>query len=341
MKRLLLIALLALVTTAVFAADEDLLRLLANPPGTGLMVTQTVAGGRGAAAGLREGDIIVKYGGETVSTREGFIRLIMAKSQEPNIPLVVLRGGKEQELQVKGGRLGLALTAVEKGKPIRRPAETPYEPNLKALKNEETYYDFKFGETKAGFELHKLSVKGDSVSLTRIVRFKFGEFDEDMVMQMELAKGKGMPVKTIDFRSHDQQAAKLKREGLLLEGKSGDDNLRLITPSNAVPSWAVEVVARTMPREVGACYYFTRIEELGVLSPNCEILCAAKESVTVAGAATETYRYDVRRYGEVTDRYWITADDRLLKADYTGPIAELSTKEKALSNLPEGVSKNL
>lgn len=341
MRARLLIIALALVATAALGADEDLLRLLANPPGTGLMVTQTVAGGRGEAAGLREGDILVRYGGEAVTTREGFIRLIGAKAQEAAIPVVVLRGGKEQELQVKGGRLGLALTAVEKGKPIRRPAETPYEPNFKALKNEEAYYDFKFGDRKAGFEFHKLDVKGDSVTMTRVVRFKFGEFDEEMEMEMVLSKAKGMPVRSIDFRSHGEQAAKLKREGLLLEGKSGDDSLRLLTPANAVPSWAVDIVARTMPRQVGACHYFTRIEELGLLSPNCEIVCAAKESITLGGKAVEAYRYDVRRYGEVTNRYWIGTDDRLLRSEFTGPAAELTTKEKALKDLPPGVSAKL
>ncbi len=341
MRPRLLIALCLLTAAVAFAADDDLLRLLANPPGTGMMVTQIVAGGRGAAAGLREGDLIVKYAGVPVTTREGFIRLIGAHAQEAAIPVIVLRGGKEQALEVKGGRLGLALTAVEKGKPIRRPAETPYEPNLNALENSEAFYDFNFGPQKAGFEMRRLEVKGDAVTLTRIVRFKFGEFDEDMVMDMSMTKAKGMPVKAIGFRSRGEQAAELKREGSLLKGKGGGEPLQILAPVNLIPSWAVDVVAQTMPREVGACHYFTRLEELGQLSPNCEILCAAKETVPVLGTATEAYRYDVRRYGEVTNRYWFTADHRLVKADYSGPTAELSRREKALENLPEGVSIRL
>jgi hypothetical protein len=95
-----------------------------------------------------------------------------------------------------------------------------------------------------------------------------------------------------------------------------------------------------MPREVGACLHFAMLNE-AELHPasRFELVCAAKETVQAGGKEEPAFRYEARRFGTVTNRWWITADDRLVRAEFSGPTAELTTRADALSGLPAGVSK--
>lgn len=54
--------------------------------------------------GLREGDVVIKFGGKAVSTIYDYMESLARYKPDDTVDLVVLRGGKETTLAVRLGR---------------------------------------------------------------------------------------------------------------------------------------------------------------------------------------------------------------------------------------------
>jgi S1-C subfamily serine protease len=67
---------------------------------TGVLVQSTEKGSPGETAGLRQGDIIVAFGGETVAGIDDLHRLLTADRAGVPSPLAVLRRGEKRQLIV-------------------------------------------------------------------------------------------------------------------------------------------------------------------------------------------------------------------------------------------------
>jgi tetratricopeptide (TPR) repeat protein len=75
------------------------------PPGSGLLVNVVLPGGSASRAGLRPGDVLLRYGGAALKTSAD---LKPAGGTEP-VAVRVWRAGRELDLKVRPGRLGVAL----------------------------------------------------------------------------------------------------------------------------------------------------------------------------------------------------------------------------------------
>jgi S1-C subfamily serine protease len=71
----------------------------------GVFVAQVVPGGAAASAGLREGDVIVAVNGEPVTTVNDLRIRVSSTAPGSELPLTIVRGGKEQQVRVKLGEL--------------------------------------------------------------------------------------------------------------------------------------------------------------------------------------------------------------------------------------------
>jgi hypothetical protein len=88
-----------------------------DPPASGCLVTATTPDGVAEAAGMRAGDIIVSYNGRAVGTLQELVheRDAASAAAAESVPVLIVRDGREQTLNVKTGRLGLPnLRAVKK-----------------------------------------------------------------------------------------------------------------------------------------------------------------------------------------------------------------------------------
>ncbi len=85
-----------------------------NPPATGCLVLRTTPDGIAEASGVKAGDVIVSYNGRAVPTDGDLRNEIAAVSGTEPVPLVVVRDGAEQTIQVKPGRLGVTPRSVQK-----------------------------------------------------------------------------------------------------------------------------------------------------------------------------------------------------------------------------------
>ncbi|MEW5873978.1 MAG: PDZ domain-containing protein [Candidatus Zixiibacteriota bacterium] len=83
--------------------DEDLQAAEDLPSTDGVMVTEVVDGSPAEEAGLKRGDVILKYGEKTVSSTRRLTRMIEWTEPGEKIALTVLRGGKESTLSATIG----------------------------------------------------------------------------------------------------------------------------------------------------------------------------------------------------------------------------------------------
>ena len=71
----------------------------------GIFVASVVPGGAAAQAGMREGDVIVGFNGESVNSVNDFRIRVSSTPPGTEVTLKILRGGREQDLRVRLGEL--------------------------------------------------------------------------------------------------------------------------------------------------------------------------------------------------------------------------------------------
>lgn len=89
--------------------------ILPNSPGfaryaglatdNGVVVMQVFPDGPAAQAGLRQGDVVLSVGGQTVSNAEDLRQAILAQQIGRQVPIVVDRGGRQLTLNITAGRI--------------------------------------------------------------------------------------------------------------------------------------------------------------------------------------------------------------------------------------------
>jgi serine protease Do len=89
----------------------------------GVLVRDVALGGPAAQAGVRRGDLIIKFGGQDIDTFERLVAIIRGTASGRNLPVTVLRQGKPVTLTLKTGpwpeawkvQTGAAATIPELG----------------------------------------------------------------------------------------------------------------------------------------------------------------------------------------------------------------------------------
>ncbi|MCB9764954.1 MAG: hypothetical protein H6739_34580 [Alphaproteobacteria bacterium] len=76
-------------------------------------MTEVLPGEHAAEAGVRDGDIIVRYDGQNVESAEGFVEMVnTTEGREDAILLVIIRDDEVIRLQALPGRLGVRITTI-------------------------------------------------------------------------------------------------------------------------------------------------------------------------------------------------------------------------------------
>ena len=77
---------------------------LARPHGA--LVSEVVKGSPAEKAGIKRGDVILRFNGQAIDERNDLPKIVATTKVGKSVPVVVYRDGKERELQVEVGKLG-------------------------------------------------------------------------------------------------------------------------------------------------------------------------------------------------------------------------------------------
>ena len=96
--------------------------LMKSPPVQGYLVSGIVDGSQAAAAGIKEGDIIVSYNGSDVRSTRQLAKLKSGVAADATVPIAVYRDGVVIPMTLKPGQIGINGQVV---KPSGAPAAEP------------------------------------------------------------------------------------------------------------------------------------------------------------------------------------------------------------------------
>jgi serine protease Do len=110
--------------------DDTIAQSLDLGPVRGALVSGTDVKGPAQAAGLKTGDVIVKFAGQDIKESRDLPKIVAQAPVGEDVPVVVIRSGKQVTLKVKLGRLneGVKEASVEassQDQPAPAPAQTP------------------------------------------------------------------------------------------------------------------------------------------------------------------------------------------------------------------------
>lgn len=333
---------------------------LEDPPATGLAVLQVVEGSEAARVGVRLGDVIVAYDGLATTTEDALARAKEAASAKERVTVVLVRAdGARAEAEVASGPLGVRVAPVAKGEGVGPlPAATAVVLDWTALEKapQDDWYTFHLGPgPKKGFEHARVSLEGGRITMRREVAFDGGEqwglnhFDVTVVVTAE------DPPRLVSVRFENPVTAYVgvgevaaREDGareLRFRWRQGADDdageRRTVLPPDlpVVAGYFVETLATFMPREQGVCLHLRPVVDgWGTLEVRTALVCAAKETVDLAGEETPAWRFEQRSLaGNVVGTYWVGETGRVVASDYGGAQARRATKEEALADLPEGI----
>ena len=101
--------------------DEDVADAIGLKAAKGALVTD-VPEGPALKAGLKSGDVVLRFGGEEIDDTRELVRVVADTPVGETVDVVVFRDGKEETLKVEVGLLEEATLAAAPGEP---PADTP------------------------------------------------------------------------------------------------------------------------------------------------------------------------------------------------------------------------
>ena len=322
-------------------------------PATGALIQRVVDGSTAEKAGLRRGDVIVRYGEQAIATHAELVAAIAA--QPPGeVTLVVARDGSVATITASAGKLGVHLRTVVAGeKLIDLPPATVKQLDPARLKAPFSgWFDFIIDGRKVGAEFVRVSLADGRLTVHNEVLFDGGEqwglnhmieTDELALDRLPhalslrhegplwgfLATGSADPARerwTLVQESRDEQGQPVREEH------------SAPLPASAVPDYALGSLALLLPREVGACLHArTMTSAAAEPEPRCALVCVGEEEIDVAGERVRAWRYDRRRSPtRISAVTWI-AGDAVVKSDFTGgsggTIAVRSTRERATAGL--------
>jgi hypothetical protein len=240
------------------------------------------------------------------------------------------------------GPLGVHGVAVEKGTPFwRRLLTREYEADCSGLANAgELWYRFTQNGRPVGFECRRWRWHNKEVEITAFAGFA-GEGGEQSVRTVQRIKAESrLTCVSSKFSSRGGNSFDANghcnggRWVVLLNGKPVTRDI----PDTALPSHALSTFVSTLPFERGRAYDIIRIDEWEFQpSYGCQVVCLGPEMVGTECGDVQAYRFEQNEYGLRQMAFWYNQQRQLVRAEYAGLVAVLSTREQALADLPPAV----
>ncbi|MBI2921324.1 MAG: PDZ domain-containing protein [Planctomycetes bacterium] len=103
---------LAASTDPAVRAEAQFAKTRTDPPAPGILISGIVEKSQAEAAGLRRGDLIVAYNGESVGSFDALRQNVEKTSPDQLVPILVWRDGQSVPMQIRGNKIGIYGDAV-------------------------------------------------------------------------------------------------------------------------------------------------------------------------------------------------------------------------------------
>jgi hypothetical protein len=352
---LALLALGLLLAPAAHAHDEDPIEAaLQKPHATGLLVMGVVPESQAAIAGIHEGDVLVSYDGRPSTSLPALTAAKETAADKESIACVVhTAGGEERTVTLTPGPLGLQLVPVTKDLP---PASLPLDSGdrftLSQAAERDEWFVLSIDGKKAGLEHITTRVEGELLHFTHEVAFDGGEqwgLHHGIVRAVMRCGTLAEPV-SLSYenglngwisRSRVERNASGRAVWHAVGGMPGEEPQVTENPlrgdQSSVPSYAVAQLVRLLPQEKDTVFRFRPVADWdGKPGLSAAIVLVGEETVTIGETEHTTFKYEQRQLGgNILGTYWFDARRTMIQASYGGPVATISTKEKAMEGLNE------
>jgi len=344
-----LVFLLLVVCTSIAASAATLDEIAANPPGTGGMIVRVMPDSQAASEGLKAGDILLSYQGHIIGTSKDLVEAVTANKSE-KAELDYLRAGKHAKLNLKTGKLGVQIAAVEKGKPlVLRPPATKFDFELSLLKDNprDQWYTFNIAGKHVGFEHERVEIKNNHLEILSEVAFDSTEFGMQHFLVRTTATATAHPA-LIESRYEaplepkgyvgtlTQKNGKLHIE-VTDNGDTGTKDVSI--PADAMSDYLVAQLAALMPLTTGTCLHYTMLGLTGDIEPPAGQCVGEAEEIAIGDQKIRTFPVALFSLGSKTRTAWVDPATRtIVKYEYgNNTEASRSTRDEAVA----GVNANL
>jgi hypothetical protein len=321
--------------------------LLARPPATGLLLTHLDPKEQAYRQGLRPGDIITKYGGSPVASLDELRRLATQPGAHQR-EIAARRDLKVVKTVVGPGALGIDGVAVTRGTPFwRRQAGAEFVPDYSGFAGEgEHWYQFTRHGRKVGFERRRFRWLRDELEIACVAGFQPdspapGDHGEESVRVVQrLGAGEKLECRAIRMTTRGGRPVDVNasfaggRWVIMLNGQAVTRKI----PETALPATAIAVLAATLPFENRRAYDVIQINET-VFEPSygCQIVALGPEQIELNGRHMPAWGFALLEYGVRQMAFWLDPQRHVVRAEYAGIVATLTTPEEALAGLPESL----
>jgi len=347
-------------TSAPFDGIE---RRLLRPRATGLFVTWVPE--PPAAAGLAVGDTLVSAHEQPLrSVHELRAAFQPIEGESEPVPLgVVDAAGGARTLALPRGPLDLGCVPVEANRPAwdERP-DAGGEPDLAFVSaRQELWFAARFGETPAGYERLRVEPLPDGAGfrldhLTRLggetdghawswrIRVASSHGRDALLSTTRVECEHGTAGQGVTRTEIELDDARVWRGARLHPDGTREVIERPMPVAAALPSYAVPLLAATMPLRAGARRTFPLLMEGdGTVRGRARLEVAGRDACRIDGLERDAWRVVWIHYGRPkgAETFWVTDDRRLVRIDwgedYAGCWCEESTRERVAEELPDGV----
>jgi hypothetical protein len=338
----------ALARGGEMKSDDPVKRVAENPPVSGMLIYYVDENSDAAKQGLAPGDVIVRFAGDPVTSRETYSAAIKKKRNEKSLEIVVLRERTEVHATVENKGAGIKATAVTKSVPlILRPASTGAMFDFSSLKEKpiDAWYTLSSDGKKIGYEHDRLEPRDGKITVRTEMVFAKQHYVATTVVN---AEGRPCMVESkYDFPAADfTQEGKLeKKEDALVwaakssypgekEPKKVRDERATPVSDDVLPDMGLDAIAGFLVGSTGACAHVS-VLNLGAGD-------IVEESALII---TGTGQMEIRAMAQTHRTLFFDAGSRLTGFDRrfygTRMQGMLSTRETALQGvdaalLPKG-----
>lgn len=329
-----------------------------KPSHSGLLITEILPNSQALRAGLKQGDIIVSYNDQAVTSLEALATAKEGVQAGHPCNMIIQRQSRAHNIDILGGSIGCHIYQVSAGKAIQlRPPQTPCQFDIKRIQQNpqilNQWYRFVIDGKHVGYEHIRLEHDPQKHIIRSISEVAFDGGPQwglnHFIVSVSCDDQKPFRARSVSFHTPlSDFTASSKRITAATGGEhwsttydykdergtARSESFNIPLPSDGIPSYVVLQLASLLEREPGACFHFTSlVDGTGQRGMPSALIVDKRERLSIDGQDIDCTRCDsVSLQG--TSSAWLDDQHRIVQMQF-GPntFAYVCERKHALQGI--------